>query len=60
MRVGLTRKQQESRKGRAELKLAERAALWNAKPENRHLPSLLEWASIRTLTEKQKWTESQR
>ena len=52
----LTRKQQETRKGRAELKLAERTALWNAKPENRHLPSLLEWVSIRTLTDKQKWS----
>lgn len=60
LREWLTRKQQETRKGRAELKLAERAALWNAKPENRHLPSLFEWASIRTLTEKQKWTEPQR
>lgn len=60
LREWLTRKQQESRKGRAELKLAERAALWNAKPENRHLPSLMEWTSIRTLTEKQKWTEPQR
>ncbi|MDA0283859.1 MAG: SUMF1/EgtB/PvdO family nonheme iron enzyme, partial [Planctomycetota bacterium] len=60
LRDWLTRKQQETRKGRAELKLAERAALWNAKPENRHLPSLLEWASIRTLTEKPKWTEPQR
>lgn len=60
LRDWLTRKQQESRKGRAELKLAERAAVWNAKPENRHLPSLLEWGGIRTLTEKQKWTEPQR
>ncbi|MBC8289187.1 MAG: SUMF1/EgtB/PvdO family nonheme iron enzyme, partial [Planctomycetes bacterium] len=60
LRDWLTRKQQETRKGRAALKLAERAALWNAKPENRHLPSLLEWGSIRTLTEKQKWTEPQR
>ena len=34
-------------RGRAELRLAERAALWNAKPENRHLPSVLEWANIR-------------
>ena len=59
LREWLTRKQQESRKGRAELKLAERSALWNAKPENRHLPSLTEWTSIRTLTEKQTWTEPQ-
>lgn len=60
LRDWLTRKQLESRKGRTELKLGERAALWNSKPENRHLPSFLEWASIRTLTEKRKWTEPQR
>ncbi|MEO2014147.1 MAG: hypothetical protein ABGZ53_07215, partial [Fuerstiella sp.] len=59
LQTWLTRKQQETRKGRAELKLAERTALWNAKPENRHLPSLMEWGSIRTLTEKKQWTEPQ-
>ena len=57
LRQWLTRKQQGTRRGRAELKLAERSALWNAKPENRHLPSLLEWASIRILTDKKKWTK---
>lgn len=60
LRDWLTRKQIETRKGRADLKLSERSALWNAKPENRHLPSLLEWASIRTLTDKKKWNEPQR
>ncbi|MBC7965454.1 MAG: SUMF1/EgtB/PvdO family nonheme iron enzyme [Fuerstia sp.] len=60
LRDWLTRKQKETRKGRAELKLAERSSLWNTKPENRHLPSLLEWASIRTLTEAEHWTEPQR
>ena len=50
LRDWLTRKQRETRRGRAELRLAERAALWNAKPENRHLPSLVEWATIRLLT----------
>ncbi|MEO2034469.1 MAG: hypothetical protein ABGZ35_20535, partial [Planctomycetaceae bacterium] len=59
LQTWLTRKQQETRKGRAELKLAERTALWTAKPENRHLPSLMEWGSIRTLTEKKHWTELQ-
>ena len=42
---------------RAELRLAERSALWNAKPENRHLPSALEWANIRLLTRKKNWTD---
>ena len=53
LRDWLTRKQRETRRGRAELRLAERSALWNAKPENRHLPSVLEWANIRLLTRKQ-------
>jgi eukaryotic-like serine/threonine-protein kinase len=60
LRDWLTRKQRESRRGRAELRLAERAAHWEAKPENRHLPSVLEWANIRLLTRKRDWTDPQR
>src|SRR5207253_5314941 len=60
LREWLTRKQKETRRGRAELRLAERAALWNARPEDRHLPSVLEWANIRLLTQKPDWTNPQR
>ncbi len=60
LREWLTRKQKETRRGRAELKLAERSGLWNAKPENRHLPTLWEWLGIRTLTDTNKWTSQQR
>jgi hypothetical protein len=60
LRAWLTRKQKENRRGRAELRLADRSSLWNAKPENRHLPSLLEWLKIRTLTDTARWTEPQR
>jgi serine/threonine protein kinase/formylglycine-generating enzyme required for sulfatase activity len=60
LRDWLTRKQRETRRGRAELRLAERSSLWNAKPENRHLPSPLEWASIRLLTRKKEWTKPER
>ena len=60
LREWLTRKQKETRKGRAELKLAERSAVWNAKPERRHLPSVWEWARIKSLTEEESWTEPQR
>ncbi len=56
----LTRKQQQTRRGRAELRLADRSAIWNARPENRHLPSLWEWGSIRVLTSKKGWTGPQR
>jgi serine/threonine protein kinase/formylglycine-generating enzyme required for sulfatase activity len=60
LRDWLTRKQRETRRGRAELQLAERAALWSAKPENRLLPSVWEWASIRVLTMRRAWTDPQR
>jgi eukaryotic-like serine/threonine-protein kinase len=60
LRDWLTRKQRETRRGRAELRLAERAAFWQAKPENRHLPSWWENLSIRVFTDKKKWTPPQR
>ncbi len=60
LRDWLTRKQRETRRGRAELRLAERSSFWNAKPENRHLPSLLEWANIILLTKTKDWSEPQR
>ena len=59
LREWLSRKQRETRKGRVELKLAEQATLWTVKQENRYLPSLLEWFSIRTLTNKRNWTDPQ-
>lgn len=43
LRDWLTAGKLETRRGRAELRLAERAALWQAKPENRHLPSWWEY-----------------
>ena len=60
LRDWLTRKQKETRRGRAELRLAERSALWNAKPENQQLPSWWEDLSIRWLTDHKKWTDPQR
>ncbi len=60
LREWLTRKQRETRKGRAELRLAERSALWTTKPENRYLPFLWEFLSIRLLTERKNWTDPQR
>ena len=60
LREWLTRKQRETKKGRAELKLAERAAIWNANPENKQLPTLWEWLQIRRWTEKSRWTPGER
>jgi eukaryotic-like serine/threonine-protein kinase len=59
LREWLTRKQKETRRGRAELRLADRAALWKEKQESRHLPSLWEFLNIRLLTNNKKWTEPQ-
>jgi len=60
IREWLTRKQKETRRGRAELLLAERAAVWNARPENRQLPSLLQWLQVRWHTSKKNWKPPQR
>jgi serine/threonine protein kinase/formylglycine-generating enzyme required for sulfatase activity len=60
LRDWLTRKQKETRRGRAELLLADRASVWNARPENRQLPSLLQYLSIRFWTHKKNWTAPER
>jgi hypothetical protein len=60
LREWLTRKQNETRKGRAELKLEERAALWNAKPESQQLPSLSEFLQICWLVQPKDWSAPQR
>ncbi|HEV3236510.1 MAG TPA: serine/threonine-protein kinase, partial [Gemmataceae bacterium] len=60
IREWLVRKQKETRRGRAELRLAERSSLWGAKPEKRQLPSLMEWLSIRLFTAPRMWTDTQR
>ncbi|MFV1966793.1 MAG: SUMF1/EgtB/PvdO family nonheme iron enzyme, partial [Pirellulaceae bacterium] len=60
LREWLTRRQKLTRAGRMELRLAERTAMWNARPERRQLPSLWEWIAIRTLTQPLHWTAPQR
>lgn len=60
LREWLTRKQKESAVGRAELKLAERVHLWEARPETRRLPSAGEWLSITFLTKSKGWGEAER
>lgn len=60
IREWLSRKLQESPEGRTQLRLRERTAAWTAKPENRNLPSALEWFNIRRLTEHKKWKPDER
>jgi hypothetical protein len=60
LREWLKHKQKETRRGRAELRLAERTSLWNLNRAKRHLPSLWEWLNLRLFTRKRDWTEPQR
>jgi hypothetical protein len=60
VREWLTRGQRATIRGRAELRLAERAATWAARPASRHLPPWWEWAWLRLLTRKRDWTPRQR
>lgn len=60
IREWLSRKQKESRQGRAELLLGERSDMWNIRRERRQVPSLMEWLSILSLTRRNGWSGSQR
>ncbi len=60
LRIWLTRKQKETRRGRAELRFVELTSLWQAKPENRFLPSLPEYLKIRSLVPSNSWNTTQR
>ncbi|MDG2219778.1 MAG: SUMF1/EgtB/PvdO family nonheme iron enzyme [Rubripirellula sp.] len=60
LRDWLTRKQKETRKGRAEIKLFDSSVTWNSKPENRFLPSWTDNLKIRLSTNKNTWTAPQR
>jgi len=60
LRQWLTRKQRETRRGRAELRLATIAAIWRQRPEKRALPSTLEWLGILWHTRPSTWTETER
>lgn len=56
LREWITYKQRESIKGRAELKLGERAAAWKHNRETKQLPTFREWLTIQRFTDKRKWT----
>jgi formylglycine-generating enzyme required for sulfatase activity len=59
LREWLTRRQQETRQGRAEIRLAERAAIWSMKRERRHLPSMWEYIWIAAWTSAKNHTEAE-
>lgn len=60
LREWLRRGQTETAKGRAELRLDERAQVWSTRPEDRQLPSLWEFLTIHRYTESSSWTDTQR
>src|SRR5262249_36628435 len=60
LRQWLTRKQRETVRGRAELRLEGLAASWAVRPTSRYLPKWWEWANIRLCTRPRDWTPPQR
>ena len=60
LRDWLTRKQKQTRRGRAELLLAERSALWGVHRKRRDLPNGWEWLKIALFTSPRDWTAPQR
>jgi formylglycine-generating enzyme required for sulfatase activity/serine/threonine protein kinase len=59
LRQWLTRKRRETRRGRMELRLAERAALWSVRPDNRRLPGWWEWLNFLLFISSRKRTPTQ-
>ncbi len=59
IREWLTRKQMETRSGRAQIRLTDRASVWNARPENRNLPSWWEFWSICMHTDRSRWSKAE-
>ena len=60
IRQWVTRKQRSTVRGRAELRLTERADVWTAKPEPRQLPSWSEWLPILFWTNRRRWSSMER
>ena len=60
LRDWLTRKQRQTRRGRAEILLATAAQSWGANPRRQSLPSFTEWLSILALTRQDKWSPLER
>lgn len=60
LQVWLTRKQRETRRGRAELRLASITNLWKDRPSTRRLPSALEWIEALAFTRPKSWSTDER
>jgi formylglycine-generating enzyme required for sulfatase activity len=60
LRDWLTRKQRETIRGRAELRLEDHSELWNSRPLASHLPAWWEVGNILLFTRRKLWTPEQR
>jgi eukaryotic-like serine/threonine-protein kinase len=60
LRDWLTRKRRQTRRGRAELRLATITSFWRDRPERRRLPSPLEWIDILCYTKPRFWSDPER
>jgi eukaryotic-like serine/threonine-protein kinase len=60
LRDWLTRKQRETRRGQAELRLAAITSFWTDRPERRRLPSPMEWLDIIFYTRSRSWSDVER
>ncbi|MCS7467698.1 protein kinase [Stieleria sp. ICT_E10.1] len=56
----ITRRQHQTRRGRAELRLAEYASMWSVKPVPKFAPSWIDWLSIRTLSSPDRWNATEK
>ncbi len=56
LRAWLFQDQQKSLRGRAELRLQEFASIWCERHKGKFLPSALEWAALRLLTDRRRWS----
>lgn len=60
LRQWLTKKQRESRQGRAELLLEQHTGWWTTHAKSHFLPSMVGWAQIRWWTKSKLWSEPNR
>lgn len=60
VRQWLERRQQLTFRGRAAMRLSDRADVWTSRPENRHLPSWIEWVLFLFLTRSSRWDGNER
>ena len=60
IREWLTAEERSSRRGRAEVLLRDLSTSWKQNSSRRNLPGLFEWLQIQLLTNRKRWTDTQR